>query len=164
MAIIRRDQPEGEHGLTRRREWWDPFDVVRDMLTWDPFQEMRRMVAPQEGTYLPSFDVKETKDAYLFRADLPGVKEENLDLSITGNRLTVSGKREEEQRKEEEHYFTFERRYGSFARSFTLPEGVDLEAVNAQLKNGELTIHVPKKAEHQPKKISLLKGKEKAQA
>lgn len=163
MAIIRRDNPENERSLTRPREWWDPFELMRDMLSWDPFQEMRRM-APREAAFVPSFDVKETKDAYSFKADLPGVKEEDLELSVTGNRLTVSGKREEEQRKEEEQYFAYERRYGSFSRSFTLPEGVDLDAVHADLRNGELTVQVPKKTTHQPRRISLFKGKDKNKA
>ncbi len=158
MAIVRRQQPENERGLTRPREWWDPFDAFRDMLTWDPFEEMRRLSAPRELAYVPSFDVKETKDAYVFKADLPGVKDEDLDVSITGNRITVTGKRDEEAKTEDERYYAYERRYGTFSRSFTLPEGVDLEAIRAELKSGELILQVPKKAEHQPKKIPLKKA------
>ncbi len=161
MAIMRRHESEPERTLARRREW-DPFDLTRGLLAWDPFEEMRRMLAPTEMGYLPSFDVKETKDAYLFKADLPGVDEKDLDLSLTGNRRTVSGKREEEHKEKEEegHYFAYERKYGSFSRSFTLPEGVDLEGVSADLKNGELTIRIPKRPEVQSKKITLTKGKE----
>jgi HSP20 family protein len=155
MAIMRRHEPEHEHQLARRREW-DPFERL---LTWDPFEEMRRILAPPEMGFVPSFDVKETKDAYVFKADLPGIEEKDLELTLTGNRLTVSGKREEERKEEEGQYYTYERKYGSFTRSFTLPEGVDLEGLTADLENGELSIRVPKKPELISKKIPLLKNK-----
>ena len=158
MAIIRRQQRENERGLARPRDGWDPFESFRDMLSWDPFEEMRRVMTPRDLAYLPLFDVKETKSAYVFKADLPGVKEGDLDVSVTGNRITVSGKREEEEKTEDERYYAYERRFGTFSRSFTLPEGVDLDAINAELKNGELMLHVPKKAEHQPKRIPLKKA------
>ncbi len=86
----------------------------------------------------------------------------------------MSGARRAEQRQEGETYYAYERRYGSFSRSFTLPEGVDVENAEADLKNGVLTIAIPKRPEHQPRKISLksigdkvkgvLGGKEKGQA
>ena len=74
---------------------WDPFEMMRDLSTWDPFQ---RMLAPWSGRdrFVPSFEVRETPDSYLFKADLPGVKEEDLDISVTGNRLTITGKRQED--------------------------------------------------------------------
>ncbi len=144
----------------------DPFEVVRDLMRWDPFAELG---TPSEQLgFLPSFEVKETKDAYVFKADLPGIQEDDLDISLTGNRLTVSGKREEEQRDEDDRYYAYERSYGSFSRSFTLPEGVDVDRAQAELKNGVLTVSVAKKPEVRPKKIELKKlqpGKgEKAQA
>ena len=138
---------------------WDPWRVMRSMLEWDPFERMAEM-APYAGErmFAPTFDVKETGDSYIFRADLPGVKEDDLDISLTGNRLTVSGKREMEERKEGERYFAFERSYGSFTRTFTLPEGIDSESVRAEMKDGVLTLTVPKKPEVQPKKISVKPG------
>jgi HSP20 family protein len=164
MAIIRRqDRTQGERGLVKHREW-DPMQLMRGMLEWDPFEEMRRTLAPGTTGYVPAFDIKETKDAYVFKADMPGVKESDLDLSLTGNRLTVTGKREEEHREEDEQYFSYERSYGSFTRSFTLPSGVDLDSVHAELKNGELDIRISKKPEIQAKKIPLIKGKEAEKA
>ncbi len=135
---------------------WDPFEMMREMLGWDPFRQMSRLRA-REGQlgFAPQFEVKETRDGYLFRADLPGVDEKNLDITLTGNRLTVSGHREEEKRDENDTYFTYERSYGNFSRSFTLPEGVDGDRIQADLKNGVLTLLLPKLPEHQPKKISL---------
>jgi len=159
MAIIRRGH-EGERSIAQRAREWDPFELMRGMLGWDPFEEMRRTLAPPGVGYVPSFDVKETKDSYVFKADLPGIKEDDLDVSITGNRLTVSGKREEETREEDARYFAYERTYGTFSRSFTLPEGIDADNITADLKNGELTLQIPKKPEVQAKKIPLMKGKE----
>jgi HSP20 family protein len=139
--------------LTRREAPWlaqDPFERLREWLDQD-IGTSRFM--PQ--TFSPQFEIKETKEAYVFRADLPGLEEKDLDVTLTGNRLTVSGKREAEQRKEDENYFTYERLFGQFTRSFTLPEGVDAEHVRAQMKNGVLELQLPKKPEHQAKKISI---------
>jgi HSP20 family protein len=142
------------------RQGGEPFRVMRDLFNWDPFRELetpfRRL--EEEGIFIPRFEVKETKDSYILRADLPGIKEEDVQISVTGNRLTVSGRRESEQDQEDDRYFVSERSYGAFTRSFTLPDGADLEHVRAEMKNGELSIVVPKKPEVQPKKISLSKN------
>jgi HSP20 family protein len=154
---------------------WEPFRLMRDLMNWDPFAEMFPTGNRFEGmTFAPRFEVKESKDAYVFKADLPGIEEKDLDITLTGNRLTVSGKREAEQRQESDTYYAYERSYGSFSRSFTLPEGADFDRCDADLKNGVLTVSVPKKPENQPKKISLraigekvkgaLGGKEQGQA
>jgi HSP20 family protein len=143
----------------------DPFEMMRDLMRWDPFAELGTW-GTREAAFVPSFEVKETKDAYLFRADLPGVREEDLEISLTGNRLTVSGKREEEKREEDERYYAYERSYGSFSRAFTLPEGGDVDHANAELSNGVLTVSIPKKPEVQPRRIDVKKsqpaGKAKA--
>jgi HSP20 family protein len=156
MAIVRR----GEGGPIARRvaREWDPFQTMRELMSLDPFRElMPRLWRGEEigAVYAPAFDVKETKDAYMFKADLPGIREEDLDINITGNRLTVSGKREAEQVEESETYFCSERTYGSFSRSFTLPEGIKADQVRAELKEGVLALHVPKTPEAQPKRISV---------
>lgn len=95
-----------------------------------------------------------------------GVRDEDLEISLTGNRLTVSGKREEEHRQEDERYYAYERSYGSFSRSFTLPEGGDVEHAQADMSNGVLTVTIPKKPEVQPKTIEVnkLQAGEKARA
>lgn len=134
----------------------DPFEMMRDLMRWDPFAEMG-ITGGRDVTFVPSFEVKETKDAYVFKADLPGIREEDLDISLTGNRLTVSGKREEESRDENDRYYAYERSYGSFSRSFTLPEGVDVTHAQAHLSNGVLTVTLAKKPEVKPKKIEVKK-------
>ncbi len=141
---------------------------LSDMLRWgnvtfDPFREMIPAFEASEPlqTYMPAFEVKETKENYSFRADIPGVKEDDLKITLTGNRLSISGKREEEKRREDETYYCYERHYGSFTRAFTLPEGVDAEHVKADLKNGQLSILVPKKPELVAKEVNIKLGGDK---
>jgi HSP20 family protein len=150
--LIRSQRPRWAEGLTTRN--WDPYTALRELMEWDPFGEMQP--SPTEGGgFTPRFEVKETKDAYVFKADLPGIEENALDISMTGNRLTVSGQREAERRDEGDTYYAYERSYGNFSRSFTLPEGVETERVDAHLEHGVLTITVPKLAELQPRKVSI---------
>jgi HSP20 family protein len=152
-TLIRRNQNEvAPSGASV----WDPFRVMRDVLRWDPFRELEA-AGGGYGLFSPSFDVKENKDGYVFRADLPGVREEDLDIALTGNHLTISGKREQEKHEQGDTYYASERSYGSFSRAFTLPDGTDAEHVKADLKDGVLQVVVPKKPEVQPRKIALTK-------
>jgi HSP20 family protein len=153
MANLIRREPELPATLESR---WDPFRVMRELIHWEPFGEML-----PEATFVPRFEVKESKESYTFKADLPGIEEKYLDITLTGNRLTLSGKREAEKKSEDERFYAYERSYGSFTRAFTLPEGADAEHAQAELKNGVLTVVIPKMPEHQPKKITL-KGEGKA--
>jgi HSP20 family protein len=152
MANIIRRSPQDP----AMQQQWEPLRMMRELLNWDPFAEMIPSLRGAEmPIFMPQFEVKETKDAYIFKADLPGVRDEDLDISVTGARLTIAGKREAEEKKEDERFFAYERSYGSFTRAFTLPEGADTEHVDAELKNGVLTISIGKEPEHQPKKISI---------
>lgn len=148
----------GRSGLDRL----EPFELMRDMFRWDPFRDLERTfrgVVGGEG-FTPSFDVKETSDAYVIRADLPGMSEDDVDVSLSGNLLTISGERTQEERKEDETWYTLERRHGSFTRSFTLPEDVDAEHCEASFENGVLTVRLGKHEEDRPKRIKLFgKGK-----
>jgi HSP20 family protein len=146
--------------LSQRRQGWDPFEQMQELMGFDPLEEFGRLLSGRaEGMrFMPAFEVKETKDAFVFKADLPGVEEKDLDITVTEDRITVSGKRESEQRNEGERFFTFERQYGAFSRSFTLPEGVNAEGVNAELRDGVLTLRLPKRPESQPKRISVSKA------
>ncbi|MFZ5478077.1 MAG: Hsp20/alpha crystallin family protein [Myxococcota bacterium] len=155
MLNITRGQSNVPSTATYGREW-DPFRVMREMMRWDPFREMVPS-GVERGGFEPRFDVCEQGDAYVFKADLPGVKEEDVEITLTGNRLTVAGKREYEQKDEQDNWFAYERGFGSFTRSFTLPEGCATDDVHAELKDGVLTLHLPKKPEVQPRKIELKK-------
>ncbi len=160
MNIVRRSAPSA---MTSAADW-DPFRAMREVMHWDPFREMSPLVAQERVLFMPDVDVKETPSAYVFKADLPGMKEKDVEVSCTGNRLTISGKREEERREEKATYFASERLHGAFTRAFTLPSGVDAEHASAELKDGVLTISVPKTASVQPRKIPVGGSAEKPQA
>lgn len=145
--LIRRDN--GNRQLTR-----DPFSFARDLLAWDMFDQAR----PVTGGFVPRFEVKENAESFTFHADLPGVKEPDLDISMQNGVLTVSGTRTAEEKKEGESYYLYERKYGSFSRSFSLPEVADPEKVEADLKDGILTITIGKRVEAKPRKIGLKKS------
>ncbi|MDI1482267.1 Hsp20/alpha crystallin family protein [Polyangium sp. y55x31] len=140
----------------------DPFRRMREMLAWDPFAEMESWL-PQGRAFMPDMEVRETRDGYLIRADLPGLKEDDVSIDVSGRRLTISGKREEEQRDEGERYWAYERSYGSFSRSFTLPEGIDPDRIDANLSNGVLEVLIPKSKAEEPKRISVKRGEGRAE-
>ncbi len=130
----------------------DPFMMARELLSWDPFFGGRPTTA-----FAPAFEVKETNDAFVLKADLPGVAENDLDIGVHNNVLTVSGSRSAEERKEGETYALYERQFGSFTRSFSLPDMADGDKIEAKLEHGVLTLTIGKKAEAKPRKISLNK-------
>jgi HSP20 family protein len=151
-SLIRRDNRDfsRRHGAESAL---DPFRIMDALLGGDAFGAFDAWNGPRG--FAPSFEVRETKDAYVFRADLPGVADKELDIHMTGNVLTISGERKQETVQEGERYFTLERGYGQFSRAFSLPEGTDGDHVSADLKDGVLTLRVPKKPEVQPKRISI---------
>jgi HSP20 family protein len=134
---------------------WDPWARMRALLSFDPFEEMAPMQVMTASVYYPAFDIKETPDGYSFAADVPGIKESDVEITLTGNRLNVSGKRESEKEETGDCYYTAERTFGSFLRSFTLPEDANLDSLNAQMNNGVLQIGVKKLPSAQPKKIEI---------
>ncbi|MRG97398.1 Hsp20 family protein [Polyangium spumosum] len=135
----------------------DPFRRMREMLSWDPFAEMESFLPSARG-FVPDMEVRETKDGYCIRADLPGMKEDDVSIDVSGRRLTVSGRREQEQRDEGDRYWAYERSYGSFSRSFTLPEGIDPDRIDASLDSGVLEVRIPKSKAEEPKRISVKRG------
>lgn len=143
-------------------EQWDPFRTMRDLLRWDPFREMAP-IAPvfERMAFAPTFDVVENKDAYVFKADLPGVKAEDIEITTQGNRIQIAGVREHEHEAKTETVYTYERQYGTFTRAFTLPDGADIELAKSALENGVLTLVVPKRPNAVAKKIEIATGKGK---
>ncbi len=137
---------------------FEPIGLMRNLLRWDPFRDLD-FNQDLQTAFTPSFDIRETPEAYVFEADMPGIRREDVDISLTGNRITVTGKREATSRKEGENVFMLERSHGSFTRSFNLPEGVDGGRVAAELKDGVLTLQLPKIPEVQPKKIEIKPGR-----
>ena len=134
------------------------------MLTlWDPFAELNRFhrsAFPSERSetareFRPLVDVYEKEEAFHLKADLAGVKTEDVKIEIHDKILTVSGERNIEKEDEKNGYRRVERRYGSFNRSFSLPETVESEKIDADFTDGVLTVVLPKRAESQPREIEV---------
>lgn len=123
-----------------------------------------------EAKFLPAVDIAEDDQNITLQAEIPGVKMEDLKITLENNVLTIAGERKFKEEEKKENYHRIERRYGKFTRSFTLPTGVNAEKVNAVFENGILNITLPKREEFKPKQITIgvktpevaVKGKEKA--
>lgn len=116
--------------------------------------------SPGEGSiataeWTPTVDIKEDKDSFVIFADIPGVKPEDIDISMENGVLTIKGNKTSEARTEQEGYKRVERTYGSFYRRFSLPDTANAEAISAKSKHGVLEIVIPKREAVKPKKISV---------
>lgn len=141
-----------------------------ELTIWRPLQELRKEMDRiwQEffgKTYFPeryevvewapAVDVSETEDAVIVKADLPGVKPEDIEINIVDNVLTLKGEKKREVEEKKENYYRVERFYGSFMRAIQLPTEVEIEKVKAQYKDGVLKISLPKKPEAKKKVIKV---------
>jgi len=117
------------------------------------------------GSFIPSLDLTEHDAEYVIKADLPGIREQDVDLRIDdSNTLTVSGERREEETKQVRGYEYSERTYGSFSRSVSLPAGIDASKIEADFRNGVLEIHVPKLESTRARKIPLSRSEPRVMA
>ena len=144
---------------------------------WDPFREfttlqdrMNRLFrdsysegqeALTTSSFAPPVDVYEDEHNVTLKIEVPGIDEKDIDVRIENNLLTVHGERKFEKEEKEENYRRVERQYGSFTRSFTLPNAVNTETVQANYEKGILKIQLAKKAEAKPKQIKVNVGSEK---
>lgn len=148
------------NGITR----WDPFNLSTLQEQVNRLFEGKVSHNAENSTltaWAPSVDVYETENELVIKADLPEVAEKDLDVRVENNMLTIRGERKFEQSVKEENYLRMERSYGSFGRSFSLPNTVDAQAIKAQYTDGVLTVTLPKRAESKPKqvKINITNGK-----
>ena len=107
------------------------------------------------GTWSPAVDIAESEQSLSIRADLPGLKEEDIEVKVENGTLTIKGKREFQQEEKDKGYHRIERSYGSFTRAFGLPETVDPEKVTAEYKNGVLDVVFAKREAAKPKSIKV---------
>ena len=108
--------------------------------------------------WLPPMDLVETADHYVLRADLPGLSDGDVNVQLEDNVLTISGERKSEHEDQQEGYYRFERAFGAFSRSLTLPEGVDPDSIQAHFDRGVLEIRVPKPEQKKPKTVQITLG------
>jgi len=142
-----------------------------NIVKYDPFRELRGLqdemtrlfagVAPRgreemaSGAWIPSVDIFEDKDRLVLEADLPGMNREDFDISVENNVITLRGERKFEKKVDGDNYHRVERSYGSFSRSFTLPQTVTADGATADFDNGILRVSLPKREETKARKIEI---------
>ena len=109
----------------------------------------------ENAVWSPLTDISENKDQYILKMDLPGVSKENLKLSFNDGELIISGERKQEKEDKDSKYHRIERTYGKYFRSFTLPQTIQADKINAEFKDGQLTVTVPKSEEAKPKELEI---------
>jgi len=137
---------------------WDPF---RGLNTFN--EQVNKLLAenfaPSGETamanWTPAVDIYENEGELVVKADLPDVNEKDIDIRVENNTLTIRGERHFEEKVNKENYLRVERSYGTFARSFSLPNAVNTENIHADYHNGLLTVHMPKREESKPKQIKV---------
>ncbi len=141
---------------------------------WDPFRDINQLQGSlnrlfqdynrgsdeltTSGSFVPAVDVYDDEHNLVLKMEVPGVDQKDIDIRLENNTLTVRGERNFEKEEKEENFHRIERRYGTFSRSFTLPNSVDTEKVNANYENGVLKISLAKRAEAKPKQIKVNVG------
>jgi HSP20 family protein len=147
------------------------------LIRWEPVRELHTMQnemnrlfntffdTPARGNgeqtarrWIPAMDVVETDEHFVLRADLPGMSENNVNIELEDNVLTISGQRNAEHEQRNEGYYRVERASGSFSRSLTLPEGVNADGIQASFENGVLEVRIPKPEQHKPRKVQIALG------
>ena len=146
---------------------WEPFREFATLqdrmnrLFRDSYNEGGRDESLSASSFAPAVDVYEDEHKVTLKIEVPGIEEKDIDVRIENNTLTVQGDRKIEKEEKEENYRRVERQYGSFTRTFTLPNTVDAEKVSATYDKGVLKIALPKKAEANAKQIKVNVGAEK---
>jgi HSP20 family protein len=133
---------------------WDPLQEVLDMRRAMD-QIMQRTAADGQPQFDLAMDIYETPESYEIEASMPGVKPENVDITLNNNVLTIRGETKAEEEKEDKNYHLRERRAGSFIRSITLPSSINADTIEAHYDNGVLKLRLPKAEEAKPKHIEL---------
>jgi HSP20 family protein len=137
---------------------WEPRNRVSN--PWHGFDRffdnfLYRDSEKEDRSWLPSVDIGEDKNTIVIHADLPGIDQKDIKVTVDNDILTLQGERTDEKKDEDRGYHRLERRFGTFQRSFTLPAGVDSKKIAADYKDGVLTVKLPKTEEAKPKEIEI---------
>jgi HSP20 family protein len=149
--------------------------VYRTTLATAPVFSLRREIdrlfedtfggnGPQGGSWTPAVNVREDDKDLTFQVELPGIKPEQVDITVDNGVLTIRGERQETRSETDDkaRYHIVERSYGAFSRSFQLPKGLDESKIEAEFQDGVLNIHIPKSALPQPKRVQIQTGSQSA--
>jgi len=139
--------------LTRWTPWQEIESVNRQLSRL--LDDSNSTMDTGGGHWAPSVDIRETDDALLVQAELPGIDKKDVKLEVREGVMTLSGERRYEKDVEEENVHRIERSYGSFTRSFSLPANIDSEKVQAEMKDGVLSVRLPKRESAKPKAIEI---------
>lgn len=148
--------------ITAMTRWNPAGDVLRERFNRLFDENFNQLLAPYgtgEGAstrpWMPPVDIRETKDELVFVTELPGISKDDVTITLENNVLTIAGERKLEKNVDRESFHRVERAYGSFARSFSLPSNLRVDAVNATFKDGLLLVSVPKQEEAKPRKVEI---------
>jgi HSP20 family protein len=139
--------------ITRYEPWSLLNQLQRELQGSQDENSSEGSIATAEWT--PAVDIKEETDKFVIIADIPGVKPEDIEVSMEAGVLTIRGQKESETKTEKEGYKRVERSFGSFYRRFSLPDSADGDAINAKSKHGVLEIVIPKREAVKPKRINV---------
>lgn len=136
---------------------WEPFREMEDMFRqYSPFFARALRRNGGEGLeWSPVADISETDQEYLIKAELPEVKKEDVKITLDNGVITIAGERRQEQEQKEANEIRVESFYGTFSRSFALPENIDARAIQAETKDGVLKVRIPKTKIEAPRKIAI---------
>lgn len=137
---------------------WDPFQDVlslREAMNQLVEESFVRPVNGRAQNFVPALDLSETKDGFLVEAAVPGLKPEDLEITVENNILSIKGETRQESEDKQRNYHRTERRFGSFQRTIGLPKTVKADAIKASLEHGVLKLEIPKAEEVKPRKISV---------
>ncbi len=142
-----------------RKDWLDPFDLITDLhdnINQAFSNSLRRQKDDRwSQLFNPMMDLIEEENQYILKADVPGLEKDAIDITMTGNVLTLKGERKEESEKKSKNYYRLERQFGSFQRSIEFPTDVRGDQIKAGYKNGVLEITVPKAENAKPRQIRV---------
>lgn len=143
--------------LTTRKPIGNLFNLHNEMgrLFGDLLSSQDGESNTENSSWMPTVDISETENGFEIHAELPGVTDDDLNVSVTDNLLTIKGEKRQEEKTEGKNYHRVERRYGSFQRSFTLPRQVNTSDIKAGFKDGILTLSIPKVEEAMPTEIQI---------
>ena len=151
-ALVKREEMQPVSPFAEMEQYFDTF--FRNPFSM-PAHQLMSTGMPKIMEMSPSVDIFEDGDEVVVKAEVPGVKKEDLDVTITENSLTISGEKKQEEKVEKKDYHRVERSYGSFSRSFRLPENVNGAKAKAKFTDGLLEVRLPRTKEAKQKKIEI---------
>ena len=137
---------------------WEPFrglGTLQDQVNRIFEDSFARSGETALANWSPAVDIYETENDLVVKADLPDLNEKDIDIQVENSTLTIHGERKFEQKVNKDNYLRVERAYGTFTRSFSLPNTVQTDGIRAEYQNGVLTVHMPKREESKPKQIKI---------